>query len=246
MGDGYFFAMKKKTFRRSVLLPALIAGAIVIFAFSDLTRISTEVETRMWDSGTTYTSTSQIFYTLDGTLVVRSESPEEMVIKTNRMGEMYVYYPEDNSTEYHQGSDLSSETSQFYLFLHGMTDDLGLRNIGYTQTDTEFEDGHSITYWQPPQEMRHAVGTTKLVHEDYRPIYLAVHDTDDQVQQKTYFHDYTQLMGYDFPQSITTIEYQSVNDSTVSQTSFENIKINDEADSRYFDFEIPDDATLRQ
>lgn len=204
------------------------------------------MQTRIWDDGTTYISNSEIYYKLDGTLIVRSTEPEEMIIKANHIGEMYIYYPEVNESEYHQGEDLSSEASQFYIFLQGMTEDLGLRNVGYSMTDTEFEDDHSITYWDPPEHMRPHIGQTKLVHEDYRPIYLSVKDTDGEVVQKTYFHDYTEIMDHDFPKSITTIDYQSARDSTVSQTSFSNLKYNEQADSRYFDFEIPADATIRE
>lgn len=230
------------------LLLTIIGGSLFLaglVGFGPLERLSSEVTTRYWEDGKSFTSTSSFYYKLDGTLVVRTEEPENMIIKTNRFGEMYLYFPDENVAEYQQNAELSSESTQFYIFLQGMTDDLGLRTVGYELQQTEFEDGHQITYWNPPEELSEQVGTTKLVHQDYRPVYLSVRSPEDKVIQRTYFHDYTELADREFPGSITTIEYESPEDSTVMQTLFNDIKYNEAANSPYFDFSIPDDATIR-
>lgn len=225
-----------------------IAGFFGIAGFGlsgPLEKLSSEVTSRYWEAGQSYETTSHIYYKLDGTLVVHTEEPEEMIVKTNQHGEMYVYYPDDNEAEYRQNPQLSSESTQFYIFLQGMTEDLGLQTVGYELTETEFDDGHQITYWDPPAQMSGEFGTTKLVHRDYLPVYLSVRNPEGEVTQRTYFHDYTELADRDFPGSITTIEYESPQDSTVMQTMFSDIKYNENADHDLFDFSVPDDATMR-
>ncbi len=225
-----------------------IAGYLGIsgLMFSDpLERLSSEVTSRYWEAGQSYESSSHIYYKLDGTLIVHTDEPEEMIVKTNQHGEVYIYYPNENEAEYQQNAQLSSESTQFFIFLQGMTEDLGLRTVGYELRDTEFDDGYQVTYWDPPAQMRGEFGTTKLVHQDYLPVYLSVEDEEGEVRQRTYFHDYTELADQDFPGSITTIEYESPQDSTVMQTMFSDIRYNEAAEHELFDFSVPDDATIR-
>ncbi|MFO8029478.1 MAG: hypothetical protein R6U28_06430 [Cyclonatronaceae bacterium] len=221
--------------------------SIVLIALSQggpLEKISSEVTTRVWQDGVTVQSTSSLFYHTDGTLVIHTTEPEELIIKTNRLGEMHAYDPEDNTVEYEQNPDMSSETSQFFLFFQGLTDDMGLRRLGFRQSGTEFSDGNEISYWDPPPELVSHLSKAELVHRDYRPVYIAMHDVSDRIIQQTYFHSYTEILDHAFPQRITTIQYESEQDSLVMQTLFDKIKVNEQADSPFFNFQIPDDAQI--
>ncbi len=221
----------------AILLFALVQGAT-------LEKISSDVTTRVWQDGVAVQSTSSLYYHTDGTLVIHSTEPEELIIKTNRLGEMYAYHPENNTVEYEQNPDMSSETSQFYLFFQGLTDDMGLRRMGFRQSGSDFTDENDISYWDPPPELATRISKAELVHQNYRPIYIAIHDVADRIIQQTYFHSYTEILDHDFPRKITTIQYESEQDSVVMQTLFENIRINEQADSPFFDFQIPDDARI--
>ena len=234
---GYRFSISGFT----VLLLVLMAAG---FQGGSLQRLSSDVTTRIWQDGTSIQSVSSIFYLADGTLIMRSTEPEEVIMKTNRLGELFVYHPAENTVDYQQNRDLSSESSQFFLFFQGLTDDMGLRNMGFRLSESYFEDGHDISYWSPPRELATHISKAKLVHNDYRPVYLSIHQNDDRVLRRTYFHSYTQIIDHDFPLRITTIQYESEQDSIVMQTIFDNIKVNEQANSRYFDFQIPDDARI--
>ena len=209
-----------------------------------LEKISSVVTTRVWQDGVTVQSTSSLFYHTDGTLIIHATEPVEVIIKTNRLGEMYAYHPKNNTVEYEQNPDMSSETSQFFLFFQGLTDDMGLRKLGFRQSGTDFTDGNDITYWDPPPELVSHISKAEMVHRNYRPVYIAMHDVSDRIIQQTYFHSYTEILDHDFPLRITTIQYESEQDSVVMQTIFDNIKINEHADSPFFNFQIPDDAQI--
>ena len=221
--------------------------AIVLIALSQggpLEKISSDVTTRVWQDGVSVQSTSSLFYHTDGTLVIHSTDPEELIIKTNRLGEMYAYDPRKNTVEYEQNADMSSETSQFFLFFQGLTDDMGLRRLGFRQSGTDFSDGNDISYWDPPPALVSQISKAELVHRDYRPVYIAMHDVSDRIIQQTYFHSYTEILDHDFPLRITTIQYESEQDSVIMQTLFDNIKVNEQADSPFFNFQVPDDAQI--
>lgn len=213
-------------------------------AIQHLERMSSRVTTLFWKDGVTLHSTSRMYYQQNGILVMHHKKPEEMIIRTNRWGEVYVYRPADHSVSYEQNRDLSSTSTQYYLFFHGLTDDMGLRSMGFEPKNNRFEDEFEISEWWPPQAWRESLGRAELVHKDYRPVYLALHDRDDQIVQKTYFHQYTEILNRDFPLRLTTIQYSSEGDSVVIQTRFEDVEVNPENHDYFFDFQIPEDARI--
>lgn len=223
----------------SILL-FLIIGFAATADNGSLEKVQATIETRYWQQGTSMRMEANLYYHTDGRMLTHITEPIEQFIRTNHLGEATIYQPESGRIDSDQQDIYSTQTNHFFIFFQDRTEDMGMDDMGYSRGETEFEDDIRKTIWYAPDYLSGQIDYAKLVHQEFRPIYMAIYDLDGEITQKTYFHNYIDVLEYEFPQSITVIEFDSPADSTVNQTRFFDIRTNQDTDSEMFDFEFPE------
>ncbi len=184
------------------------------------------------------------FQAWDGRLVTKYTRPVQEVMITNNKGELAIYNQQDNTLYRSQSLEYSSENNLIYFFLAGMTQDLGLRQMDFELMETRFEDGLMITEWFPPPSLYHLFSRIELVHEDYLPIYAGYYDAGQKLVKKVYYTNYEEFPEIVLPMNITEFNYTGGGDSIVNRVEFSDVRINQRANSPWFNFEIPEDAEI--
>ncbi len=233
--------------RIKLMITLIISGLILLTGFHRMgvDRIMLRMESRSLQRGQAATIQAELLYqSFDGKMITVFDEPLNQVMITNQQGELSVYNPEDNTVYRRQSIEYSSENNLVYFFLQGNTRDLGLRSLGFTQTRTDFNDGLMVTRWMPPASIGHLFSYIELVHEDYMPIYAGYYDAGQKLVKKVYYSNYEMFPEIMLPMTITEFNYLPGGDSIVNQVKFSDVYINRHAVSKWFDFEIPDDARI--
>lgn len=208
-------------------------------------RIMMKMESQSLQGGKTSTVHGELFYlALDGKLITRIDGQVNQVMITNRYGELAIYNPGKNTVFRTQSLEYSSQNNLIFYFLHGKIHDLGLGEMGFRQQKIEFEDGLMITHWSPPSSINHLISYVELVHDDYVPIYAGYYDAGGELVKKVYYSDYEYYPDLILPTTLTEFNYLATGDSIINRVRFSDIRINRQAVSSWFDFEIPEDARI--
>ncbi len=201
------------------------------------------MESKTAKSGYSSLTDAEVYYANDGSMVSYYNSPKKYTVMNNSKGEIKIYDPEKNVVLLQQNYLYSTETSQFYYFLNNKKSDLGLNQMGFIQNNVRFEEGFMITEWLPPAQMAKSVGKVELVHENGQPIYIAYYDNNNLLTTKSYYYNYVKLNPtLDFPSTITQISYNTPTDSTITKTTYKNIRLDNEVDDKALNFKIPENA----
>ncbi len=233
--------------RKFTLIIFTLCGILLLTGFSRMgvDRIMLSMESQTLQKGKAATVRAELFYqSLNGRMVTKFIQPVEQIMITNRLGELSIYNFDDHSVYRRQSMEYSSENNLIYFFLNGKTQDMGLRDMGFTQISTEFSEGLMITKWMPPAALGHLFSHIELVHEDFMPIYAGYYDAGQKLVKKVYYSDYEIFPEIILPLTITEFNYLPDGDSIISRVRFSDIHMNRQAVSAWFDFEIPDDATI--
>ncbi|MFO7873222.1 MAG: hypothetical protein R6U62_01930 [Bacteroidales bacterium] len=231
--------------RIPVILLSVFLLVITGFVRFGSDRIMLHMESQSLQRGKTATLEASMFYqSVEGKLITKFLDPVNEVMITNREGELTIYNEEDNTVYRTRSLEYSSENNLMYFFLNDRLQDLGLRQIGFTQTGTSLEDGLMITQWSPPASMSHLFSRVELVHDDYMPIYAGYYDADHELVKKIYYSDYEIYPDVTLPMTITEFNYLPGGDSIVNRVRFYDVRMGSEADSPWFDFDVPEDATI--
>ncbi len=235
--------------RKTLITLTAIAfmGALFLSAhsFSGVDRIMLRMKSQSLQGGKAATLEAELYYqSLDGKMITVFQEPEHQVMITNRDGELSIYRPSDNSLYRRQSIEYSSENNLVYFFLHGKTHDLGLRDMGFTQSGTDFRDGLLITEWMPPASLGHLFSRIELVHEDYMPVYAGYYDAGQKLVKKVYYDNYEVFPQIILPMTITEFNYLPGGDSIISRVRLSEVHMNRQAVSPWFEFEIPEDAKI--
>ena len=206
-------------------------------------RVYAEVEVKRVMKGQSVTIRKEIFYSANGKMIVRFTYPEEYYLVTNNFGEARIYHPKTNEVMLINDRFMSSESEPLYYFLTNKIEDMGLKSLGFTLTDTRTERNNIIRTYTP-NDSKSNISKIELVHENHLPIYCAYYDSKNRVEQKVYYSDYQMLSFTAFPGRITEISYVEANDSIVSRMLYSNVKVDRNAVSPFFDFSIPSDAKI--
>lgn len=183
-----------------------------------------------------------IYYNINGNLTSHFNYPKEFVLLANKFGESKVYDPSDNTVMLYQNIMFSTQSSQFAYFFSGKKNDMGLSNFGYIQDKTYFEGKLFVSEWKlKKQNFKTPIQKVKLVSDNQKPIYMDYKDKTEKIIRKVYYYNYQKLLNFDFPTVTTEILFEG-KDSTISKTAYDNFKINTDANSPYFDFNIPKNA----
>lgn len=207
--------------------------------------VSFDMVRRVNTQGQTIRSTATVYFNAGGDMVTKYAPPLELYIFNNTEGEIKLYNQKDNTVIQSVNYTAGTTNTNFYYFLQGETEDMGLRKLGFALNNTKFEEGLLITEWNAPMDMSAGFASVELVHQNDLPVFLGHKDQKGNFVKKAYYYDYIQLEGYImFPNAITEIEYVGKKDSVITKSNFENFRFNDRVDKNYFDFVIPEDATV--
>ncbi len=227
------------------LFPLILLILVLLsFRSSSVDKIMMKMESQSLHRGKVVNVDAWLYFeSLTGRMVTRYENPAGNIMVSNDKGEVSVYDQDENTVSYEQGAEYSTESSMVHFFLQGKTQDMGLSDFGFQQMSTEFENGLTITEWFPPASLYHLYNRIELVHENFLPIYAAYYDAQRNLAKKVFYAEYEHLGDVSIPTLITEFNYIE-NDSIINRIRFSEIKTNHQAQSPWFDFEIPEDAKL--
>lgn len=203
------------------------------------------MESKRLLKGKVITVVGDIYYQyLNGTMSIHYTKPTDYVFLTNLKGEAKIYYPDKNEVITQQNQIFSSENDVLYEFLSNHQADMGLKELGFTMTSSKKEDKMIVTVWTPDAYNSKQVSKVELVHENYFPIYIAYFNDANRIFKKSYFSNYFTSIQTPFPTRIIDIDYLPNGDSIVNRKIYSEVRINQEANSLYFNFVIPANAKL--
>ncbi len=228
-----------------ITLIVVLTVGMLAFTHPGMDRLLLRMESQSVQGGKMASVEATLFYqSLDGKMVTVFDKPQGQVMITNRLGEMEVYSMSDNTVFRAQGEEYSSENNLIYFFLSGRMHDLGLSALGFDQMETAFRDGLVITQWMPPSALSHLFHRIELVHSNHLPIYVAYYDASRRLVKKVYYADYRAYAELDLPHTIIEYNYFATGDSIVNRVKFSEVLTGQSAQSEWFDFDIPHDATI--
>ncbi|MBE7173824.1 MAG: hypothetical protein INR73_24840 [Williamsia sp.] len=233
----------------------LVAGLIGLLGFAGssflvrplvIDKISASIVSKQVQSGKSVTIKGEVFYQNNGNMVTNFTYPRAYIVISNKVGEIKIYDPANNTVLQYQNALFSSQTSQFYYFFSGKIADMGLTDIGFVQEKTYPEKGALVSLWKLKVPDRKAViQKVKLVYQGQKPVYMHYEDAGGKIIRKIYYYNYTPVENSQFPFTTTEIVYGE-GDSTVTKTQFSDFKINQDATSQYFNFKIPSNAKIEK
>jgi hypothetical protein len=186
---------------------------------------------------------ADIYYAVDeGKMVTHYTYPRNYIRLSNSLGEVKMYFPDENSVVMTQDGAFSSENDVLHFFLYNKTTDLGLTGLGYKLLETRMDDGLLVTEWEPIVYESEEIKKVVMAHEDNLPVYTGYFKVRDKVARKVYYSDFEIAGNGIIPTTITEIMYFPKGDSVVNRKQFSNIQSGVHLQNAYFRFEIPADA----
>ena len=182
------------------------------------------------------------YFAASGKMVAIYDQPENLVIINDEKGRVVLYDSKNNTVVQANNPYYSSRTNELYYFINNKKYDLGLSEIGFKMQSSEIEDGLIVTEWIPPMDGMKYFSFIKMVHEDDNPIYLEYRNQDNEIIKKVYYYNYQQVNYLEIPTAVTTIDFMSPMDSTVSKTTYSNFLFDDQQNEEKLNYKIPTDA----
>ena len=206
--------------------------------------VSFQMIQRTNQDGKTTEVRSLVCFDKSSEMTIRQLFPLDLYIRNNVDGELVMYNPSTNEVYQMMNFMMSSQQNQFYFFLRGKTDDMGLVEMGFQLKGSRLEDKLLISTYDAPAEVKKYFDKIEMVHEGRRPIFIGYIDKKGKYLKKVFYYDYNQNLDFMFPGSITEINYLEKKDSIISKTSFTDFRINDSEHLSMVTFTIPEDAKL--
>ena len=226
------------------ILAAVLVLTYLNVSHGQVDKISVHKKSQVLKDGKKQTIKANCYYSTEkGIFVAHYLQPKEFIKKTNRKGELKIYFPEKNKVTVKQDFYFSSQNELLHYFVNNFIDDLGLKKQGFTMSDTRYDDGYLVTTWGAPENMK-SISKVEIVFENMRPIYSAYFNEKNKILRKIYYSNYYTSNHFILPKKITEITYTSQQDSTIKRTIYSEIKEDDQVNSYYLDYKIPEDATI--
>ena len=143
-----------------------------------------------------------------------------------------------------QSPNFSSQNSIFYAFFNNITQDMGLKKMGYNLSKTEVEGNYLVTTWLLGSNIKSEIKKVELVLEKYSPIHMAFFDVKNEVKQKIYYANYQQVEEFRLPLKITEINFNTKTDSVIDKKIYTNVKTNEGVVDTYLNYQIPANAKV--
>jgi outer membrane lipoprotein-sorting protein len=121
---------------------------------------------------------------------------------------------------------------------------MGLSSLGYKLKDTRIEGKLVISTWLAPTDRSMEIQKAEIVHENYLPIFMGFFDAKGNMVQKIYYTNYQNVSHLKMPFTITEIEFISAKDSTITRRTYSNLKVNENVDNTWFNYQIPVNAKI--
>lgn len=234
---------KMKMYKVSALLLLVFTSA----SFINPTKVSMTMEAKSLNKGKAVVIKAELYYQFDqGKLLTRYLPPLDYFFFTNQKGEAKLYYPKTNEVYIKQSAAYDSEKGLLYFFLSNKLSDLGLKDMGFSITDTRFEEHLVVTTWFPPAQLMNLYGKVELVHEDYRPIYISYSDTKGRVVRKIFYYEYASFPQFSLPTKVVELDYLPDGDSVINKITYSNILTGEKANGPFFNYKIPVNAKVRE
>ncbi len=211
----------------------------------DFNWLSFTMTKRTAANGRTSKSDARVYYKNDGSMVTRFSSPLEMYVLNDKLGYVQIYNPKTNEVVKSLDNRFGSQNNTFYSFLFAPDDDLGLSQSGFQLIDSHVEDMMLVSEYSPPSDFQFNVKTVELVSDGEKPVFMGYLDKDNTYIRKIYYYDYAWILNVQFPKAITEIVYFN-NDSTITKTTFNDFRIDNEEDRILVDFKVPQNAILTE
>jgi len=234
--------IRRKIKRNSLIVFLTIIALSFTYTYK---KLSIHVESKILNKGKVISSSADIYFNLDnGKMITHYTKPAEYFVVTNQAGEAQIYYPAKNEVVISQSILFETEKSLFYYFLTNKLSDLGLKDLGFSLSNTRIENKLLISTWKPTMSLSSKISKIELVHENQIPIYVAYYNEKYKMTKKIYYYDYYITSNFRFPQKVVEFNYLPKGDSIVNKSVYSNIKINEQANSSYFNYKIPSNAKI--
>jgi hypothetical protein len=203
----------------------------------------------------------QHFFRIEGDITVKEKSDFQTQLTIGRfyydknIGKLvyYITFPEiqvlvsKDTVLYHFISDtLNSRTrsfdmtkfSIFNLSLENQLNNYGLEHTFYKVENVEKEDDLVISTWAPGKSQQKHFGKVMISTKDNRLFGIIFMNPSGEIVGKQFFEDYTVVSGLAFPKRMVKFTYYG--DKQTSQvTTFNNIKLNNLNEKKYYDYPVP-------
>lgn len=228
-----------------LVLYSIIIILMSLIPSANVEKLSLDMVARTLYKGKSITVKGQLFYKVQGGLMVtRIISPMEQIVVANATGEFKSYDIKSNSVTLMQGLDFSSKNSFIYNFLSGNINDMGLSSLGYKLKDTKIDGKIVVSTYMAPTEKIMEITKVEIAHENYLPIFMGFYDNKGNKVQKIYYTNYQNVSHIKMPFTITEIEFLGAQDSTITRRTYSNLKLNEQVDNTWFNYQIPANAKI--
>jgi hypothetical protein len=208
--------------------------------------ISLHLKNESFQKGRLVTLESDYFFDIEkGELIIHGPTPRNHIKISNRLGEVKIYFPDENKVTLKQDQFFSSENELIYYFLSNNYYDLGLSEEGFSVTDTKMDGKYQIITWTSPAGLKQ-VAKAELVFENDQPVYAAYFNLKGNIIRKIYYYNYTIFESFILPTKVTQITYLSENDSIIQRNSWTDVKVTSNITSPFFNYKIPENAKISQ
>lgn len=232
-------------YRMRIFIISIAFVLISFIPFGNVEKLSLDMTARTLFKGKSITVKGQLFYKVQGGLMVtRIVSPLEQIVFANATGEFKSYDVKSNSVSLMQGIDFSSKNSFIYNFLSGNINDMGLSSLGYKLKETKIDGKVVVSTYMAPSDRVMEVQKVEIAHENYLPIFMGFYDVNGNSVQKIYYTNYQNVSHLKMPFTITEIEYLGKEDSTITRRIYSNLKVNEQVDDSWFNYQIPVNAKI--
>jgi len=238
----------KRTLQRNPIVFILIISFFSVFAIAKLDVLSLEMESQTLRKGKKITVKSNIYYRLLGSkLVTQTTFPFESISITDAHGEMTYYEFKTNRVTMKRGEDYSSKGSFIYNFLNGKINDMGLPEMNMKLKNTEMEGKFVISNWVTANGNKKGLQKIIVAHENGLPVYMCFYNEENTAMQKVYYNNYKDVGLIKLPTLITEIAFENeTKDSVITRRYYKNIKTNNDVETKYLDFKIPQNAQIER
>lgn len=186
---------------------------------------------------------ADVYYLInEGKMITHYTYPKDYVRESNRLGEVKMYFPENNAVVIQQDEMYSSENDVLHYFLYNKLTDLGLTDLGYKLIDNKEDDGVMVTEWEPVVYESEDIKKIVLAHLDNLPIYTAYFKVRNKLVRKVYYSDFEMVSSSVLPTTMIDVTYFPKGDSIVNRKLFSDMKFGISLNESYFNFKVPDDA----
>lgn len=225
----------------------LLSGYTNKSKYEFIKEISLDMETKkMIAPGKYIKMTGVVYYSsIKSEMIITYSYPEKYFLQTNHFGEVKMYYPSKNEVIITQNAAYSTKGHLLFYFLHHKSSDMGLSEMGFTNTSMRRENNYEISEWIPPSDISHLISKVQLVNQQFHPVFMGYYDTQGKLIKKTYFSKYQQISSFQIPMSVVDIEFpKNTQDSLITYTKYQNVRTNEQIEPVYKEFKIPDNAKI--